>query len=45
MADKHLQFPEKQTHDKRYEMAVLVFCAICIVFVLIAIAAVEGGTI
>ncbi|MFT7476155.1 MAG: hypothetical protein ACI81L_003103 [Verrucomicrobiales bacterium] len=43
MADKHLEFPEKQTHDKRFEHGVLAFCVICIIFVIIAVNVVAGG--
>jgi len=44
MAGKHLEFPEKQTHDKRFEMAILAFCVACIVFVIIAVNVVAGGS-
>ena len=41
---KQIQFQGKQGHDKTIEMAVVVFCIICIVFAVIAIQAVGGGT-
>lgn len=44
MAGKQIKFPEKQTHDRRFEQATLVFCVICIVFVIIAISTVSGGS-
>ena len=43
MAGKQLRFPEKQTHDKRFEMALLAFSVLCIVFVIIAVNTVAGG--
>lgn len=45
MRGKHLEFPEKQTHDKRFEMAMIAFSILCIVFVIIAIEAVAGGSL
>jgi hypothetical protein len=43
MADKHLEFPEKQTHDKRFEYGTLAFSIVCIIFVIIAVNVVAGG--
>ena len=37
MAGKHLEFPEQQTHDKKFEQAILATCVVMIVFVIIAI--------
>ena len=45
MAGKQIKFPENQTHDKRFEQAILLFCVICIVFVVIAISVVDGGSL
>lgn len=44
MAGKQIEFPEKQTHDKRFEQAIWLFCAACIVFVILAITIVDGGS-
>lgn len=44
MAGKQLEFPGKQTHDKQFEKAVILFSLICILFVIIAINVVDGGT-
>lgn len=41
---KQIEFHGKQGHDKTVEMAVLVFSLACIVFVLIAVQVVAGGT-
>ncbi len=43
MAGKQIEFPKNQTHDKRFEMAMLAFSVLCIVFVVIAINTVAGG--
>lgn len=43
MAGKQLEFPELQTHKKSFEFGVLGFCVLCIVFVIICVAAVSGG--
>lgn len=40
---KQIQFQGKQGHDKAVEIAVVVFCLACIVFVLIAASVVGGG--
>jgi len=45
MAGKQIQFKEKQGHDKGFERNLLIFCAACIVFVIIAVNAVGGGGI
>ncbi|MGI9622002.1 MAG: hypothetical protein ACR2PK_04125 [Acidimicrobiales bacterium] len=44
MAGKQIEFPEKQTHDKGFERAIMIFSLACIVFVIIAVNAVDGGT-
>ncbi|MGI9608019.1 MAG: hypothetical protein ACR2P0_17955 [Acidimicrobiales bacterium] len=44
MADKHLEFPEKQTHDRNFEKAMIGFSIACIIFVIIAVNAVAGGS-
>lgn len=44
MAGKQIRFPEKQTHDKRFEQAMLIFSVLCIIFVVIAINTVAGGS-
>jgi len=44
MAGKHLEFPENQTHDKKFEQAILAACAVMIIFVIIAINVVDGGS-
>lgn len=44
MAGRQLEFPEKQAHDKTFERAVILFSLACIVFVIICIQAVSGGT-
>lgn len=38
-----IKFPEEQTHKKSFELGVLAFCVLCIVFVLICVAVVDGG--
>jgi len=43
MAGKQIEFPKNQTHSKEFERAILIFCAVCIIFVLIAISTVAGG--
>jgi heme/copper-type cytochrome/quinol oxidase subunit 4 len=43
MAGKQIRFPEKQTHDKRFEYAMVAFSVACIVFTIIAINVVAGG--
>lgn len=43
MPDKQIKFPEMQTHNKGFEMAMLVFSVLCIVFVIIAVNVVGGG--
>ena len=43
MAGKQIRFPDKQTHDKRFELAMLAFSFACIVFVVIAVNVVAGG--
>lgn len=45
MAGKQLKFPEKQTHNKQFEIALLAFSVLCIVFVIIAVNVVAGGEI
>ena len=39
MAGKQIEFQGKQGHDKRIEMAVVVFSIACIIFTIIAIQA------
>lgn len=39
-----IKFAEKQTHKKSFEMGVLAFSALCIVFTIICIFTVSGGT-
>ena len=41
---KQIEFKGKQGHDKTIEMAVIVLTLVCIVFVIIAIQAIGGGT-
>lgn len=41
---RQIEFPEKQTHDKRFEMGMLGFCVLCILFVIIAVNTVAGGS-
>lgn len=43
MADKQIKFPENQTHDKRFEQAMIAFSVLCIIFVIIAVNTVSGG--
>lgn len=43
MAGKQIEFDEMQTHDKRVEMAVVIFSVVCIIFALICIQIVSGG--
>jgi len=43
MAGKQVEFPELQTHNKGFEMAMLAFSLLCIVFVIIAVTVVGGG--
>ena len=40
---KQVEFPEKQTHSKQFEMACWVVSIACIVFCIIAIQTVGGG--
>lgn len=40
-----IKFPENQTHKKSFELGVLAFCAVCILFVIIAVNVVGGGGI
>ncbi len=42
---KQIEFKGKQGHDKSVEMAVVVFCLVCIVFVIIAANVVGGGNL
>jgi len=44
MAGKHLEFPENQTHSKKFEQGILAACAVMIIFVIIAVNAVAGGS-
>ncbi len=37
MAGRQIQFQEKQTHNKQFELAVLGFSVLCIVFAVVAI--------
>jgi heme/copper-type cytochrome/quinol oxidase subunit 4 len=41
---KQIQFQGKQGHDKTIEMAVVIFVIVCIVFTIIAIYTVGGGS-
>ncbi|WP_420610364.1 hypothetical protein [Candidatus Poriferisodalis sp.] len=41
---KQIEFQGLQGHNKNVERAVVVFCVACIVFVIIAVQAVGGGT-
>ncbi len=43
MAGKQIKFPENQTHSKKFEQAVWIFTAVCIVFVILAVNMVDGG--
>ncbi len=45
MAGKQIEFPKNQTHDKGFERAMILFSIACIVFVIIAVNTVSGGTI
>ncbi len=40
---KQIQFKGKQGHDKAVEIATVIFCLACIVFVIIAVNVVGGG--
>ncbi len=42
---KQIEFQGLQGHSKNVERAVVVFCAACIVFVIIAIQVVGGGAL
>jgi len=44
MSGKQIEFPENQTHDKRFEYAMLGFSVACIIFVIICVNAVAGGS-
>lgn len=41
---KQIEFPEQQTHKKSFEMAMIGFSILCIVFVIIMVNTVAGGT-
>ena len=41
MAGKQIEFNEKQTHVKSFEHALLAFCAVCIIFVILAVQLVD----
>ena len=41
---KQLEFPEKQTHVKSFELAMLVISIICVVIVLIIVLGTDLGT-
>lgn len=43
MAGKQIKFPEMQTHNRGFEMAMLGFSVLCIIFVIIAVNVVGGG--
>ena len=45
MAGKQIKFPENQTHDRRFEQAILLFCVICIGFVILMINVIDGGSL
>ncbi len=45
MAGKQPEFPGKQGHAKSFEHAMLLLSLACIVFVVICIAAVDGGSL
>lgn len=40
-----IKFPENQTHKKSFELAMLGFSALCIVFVIIMVNVIERGGI
>jgi len=40
-----IKFPENQTHKKSFELAMLGFCGLCILLVIIAVNVVGGGGI
>lgn len=42
---KQIEFQGLQGHNKNVEKAVVVFCVVCIVFVIIAVQAVGGGAL
>ena len=43
MAGKQIEFPEKQTHSKRYERNLWILMGICIIFVIVAVNVVGGA--
>ena len=43
MAGKQIEFPEKQTHSKRYERNLWILMGICIIFGIVAVNVVGGG--
>ena len=45
MSGRQIEFPPNQQHSKKTEVVLLAICALCIVFVLIAITTVSGGVI
>ncbi len=45
MAGRQIEFPEKQTHVKSFELAMLGVSVLFIVLVVIAIAVVGGGEV
>lgn len=44
MAGKQIQFPEKQTHSKSFERAMLLISVICVIVVLIIVLGTDLGT-
>ena len=44
MNGKQIEFPGKQGHDKRFEQAVWIFSIACIIFVILAVTLVDGGS-
>ncbi|MCP3988194.1 MAG: hypothetical protein GY724_03905 [Actinomycetia bacterium] len=43
MAGKQIEFGKNQRHSRTFELALWGICAVCIIFVLIAIQTVGGG--
>lgn len=45
MAGKQIEFQGKQGHDKGVERAVLIFSVVCILFAILCIQVVGGGSV
>ena len=43
MSGKQVEFPPKQTHVKGFEYAMLAFCILCVIIVLIVVLATSIG--